>query len=123
MASTGLTPVRSTIWMADRVAYCVSLLKRSRLLTTTGSNPVPSSIRYLHTVVKGWTYLGCLTVCTTQQLYISLQEKQHPVWVKTGGSMPAMYSGVVFLGSSMVEHLAVNQRVASSSLAPRAMSL
>lgn len=28
--------------------------------------------------------------------------------------------GVVFLGSSMVEHLAVNQRVASSSLAPRA---
>lgn len=37
--------------------------------------------------------------------------------------MPAMYSSVVFLGSSMVEHLAVNQRVASSSLAPRAMSL
>ena len=29
----------------------------------------------------------------------------------------------LFLGSSMVEHLAVNQRVASSSLAPRAMSL
>lgn len=26
----------------------------------------------------------------------------------------------LFLGSSMVEHLAVNQRVASSSLAPRA---
>lgn len=30
-------------WIVDRVAYCISLLKRSRLKATTGSNPVLSS--------------------------------------------------------------------------------
>lgn len=48
----------------------------SFIKTTTGSNPVPSSIRYLYTAVKGLSYHGCLTVYTTQQMHISLQVKQ-----------------------------------------------
>lgn len=47
----------------------------SFIKTTTGSNPVPSSIRHLYTAVTGLSYHGCLTVYTTQQLYSSLRGK------------------------------------------------
>lgn len=58
------------------------------------------------------------------KLVAVMRERRYPVfspvtWMVVQNQLHMM--GLhLFLGSSMVEHLAVNQRVASSSLAPRA---
>lgn len=46
--------------------------------STVGSIPPRVTIRHLYTAVKDRTHHGCLVVCTTQQLRISLQVKQRP---------------------------------------------
>ena len=52
------------------------LRHRSFTASTVGSIPPRVTIRHLYTVVKDRTYHGCLVVCTTQQLRISLQVEQ-----------------------------------------------
>lgn len=75
---TGLlkgSPVRTGVIHGPLVKW---LRHRSFTARTVGSIPPRVTIRHLYTVVKDRTHHGCLVVCTTQQLRISLQVKQRP---------------------------------------------
>ena len=65
-------PVRVGVTHGPLVKW---LRHRSFTARTVGSIPPRVTIRHLYTVVKDRTHHGCLVVCTTQQLRISLQVK------------------------------------------------